>query len=216
LIIQYPFSNIANVIDTLKKRIALSSCINNKVKSKTLVYRGDYTKANGICSTIEKAINSNSLNVIFIDPTDLSVPFSLYKELSKRLQKVDFVLNIATGTDLNRNIVKAFDERELPIRKKYEKALGSNLFFEDEKNRRLAQKNQSTLLTDAFLERLLLSFYEIGYPMHVEKRIRNYYQLIYLSQKSLGKKLWEVAVKRNASEADSRQGLLNLSGGNNG
>lgn len=154
--------------------------------------------------------------MIFIDPTDLSVPFSLYKELSKRLQKVDFVLNIATGTDLNRNIVKAFDERELPIRKKYEKALGSNLFFEDEKNRRLAQKNQSTLLTDAFLERLLLSFYEIGYPMHVEKRIRNYYQLIYLSQKSLGKKLWEVAVKRNASEADSRQGLLNLSGGNNG
>ena len=57
-----------------------------------------------MCQAIKNELNRKSLNLCFIDPTDCSVPFILIKEIKETLPNVDFIINLASGTDFNRNI----------------------------------------------------------------------------------------------------------------
>lgn len=90
------------VVDTLNKRISKTG-INN---AKAIV--GNYNEPENIRKNIQNEIQKNSLNLIFIDPTDCSVPFTLIKTIKETLTKVDFIINLASGTDFNRNVINSF------------------------------------------------------------------------------------------------------------
>ena len=69
-----------NVIQTLNQRIA-----NLQLSHKAIAKHGDYNNPETICADL-KGFDDNSLNLIFIDPTDCSVPFSLINLSSSSLK----------------------------------------------------------------------------------------------------------------------------------
>jgi len=89
------------VIKILNERIKKFDTL----KSKAFV--ADYNKPDELCSIISGEIDSKSLNLVFIDPTDCSVPFDLIEKIKQSFKSVDFIINIASGTDFNRNIKNA-------------------------------------------------------------------------------------------------------------
>jgi hypothetical protein len=92
---------------------------------------GSYTDGKFIANLI---ISSNpfGLNLVFIDPTDCSVPFSTLKEIHDTGVKFDLIINVATKTDFTRNIKFAIDSPLSDVRKKYEDFLGNHEFFKSE------------------------------------------------------------------------------------
>lgn len=74
------------IVETLNKRIELLNAPN----AKAII--GDYFKPDKICENIKKEINSRSLNLVLIDPTDCSVPFSLIRQLKNTIPNIDFII----------------------------------------------------------------------------------------------------------------------------
>lgn len=90
------------------------SCLNQRIKnlqvSNAFVNHGDYNESSSICDVIRKEINPKSLTLVVIDPTDCSVPFSLIQDLSYLLPNMDLIINVASGTDFNRNALNVLSD----------------------------------------------------------------------------------------------------------
>jgi three-Cys-motif partner protein len=155
------------VVDTLNQRIRKLNIDN----ARALI--GDYSKPDLICDIIKQSINPNSLNLIFIDPTDCSVPFSLISKIKLVLVNVDFIINLASGTDYNRNITNALLDQDSYTRtiSKYSKFLGTADFFKDPVNIKLAQERRNIDLRNNFRESYTQSLKTIGYEYFAFKRI---------------------------------------------
>jgi len=88
--------NNQEVIETLNKRIDALG------KSEfAMAVEGDYNNIEQI-ELILSNLPQKCLNLVLLDPTDCSVPFSLIKVIDKSLKNTDFIMNIAFGTDLKR------------------------------------------------------------------------------------------------------------------
>ncbi|MDD3365763.1 MAG: three-Cys-motif partner protein TcmP [Sphaerochaetaceae bacterium] len=199
-------------IEILKQRIANSPNICEEVKQKVIVSVGDYKKPNSILNVLYANIPSNvrGLNVVFVDPTDLSVPFKLYDSLLNFGNTADFITNYAYGTDFQRNVVSAFKKPKSPSRKKYEGTLQELGFFEDEVNRLDAEHNNFRELAKEHKKQFLKSFEDRGYKFVITTRIKWYYELIYISKNPLGRKFWEEASKKSAREREVGQKTLSF------
>jgi len=179
------------VVNTLNRRIETLGV----KKAKALF--GDYTKPQIICDKIKQNINPNSLNLVFIDPTDCSVPFSLISSIKETIPNSDLIINLASGTDYNRNIVNALLDQDSYSRtvSKYSKFLGSVKFFRNPININLATKKQNETLRNSFRESYTNSLKGIGYEYFAFKRIEHYYDLLFASKHKTGLTFWEKANK---------------------
>lgn len=111
--------NDPKAVDALNKRIA-----GMKANGKALAVVGDYTRAKSIVPILDK-LKPGCLNLCFIDPTECDFPFDTVAAIAKKLGKADFIINIALGTDVTRNIASAIlDPSFVNARDKYETFLG--------------------------------------------------------------------------------------------
>lgn len=179
------------IIETLNNRINLL----NHSKAKAII--GDYNKPEEICNNILNEISSDSLNLVFIDPTDCSVPFNLIQHLKKSIPNIDFIINVAIGTDINRNIkgVLLNQEKYEKTKEKYTQFLGSNSFFQDKKNIKFAEENKNLELRNAFRDAYQVSLKGIGYEHFRNTRVQNFYDILFASANEKGIEFWDKATK---------------------
>lgn len=179
------------VVETLNKRIDALN-VNN---AKALF--GDYSKPEALCEIIRKSINTNSLNLVFIDPTDCSVPFTLIMHIKKILPNADLIINLASGTDFNRNVIMALlkpDSYSKTV-SKYSKFLGATDFFKNDVNIEFATAGNNQSLRNNFRESYKNSLQQIGYEYFDFKQIKHYYDLLFASKHKTGLTFWEKANK---------------------
>lgn len=176
-----------NVVKTLNQRI-----VNMQLSHKAVAKLGDYNNPDAICTDME-CFDDNSLNLIFIDPTDCSVPFSLIKRISNTLKKVDLIINVATMTDFNRNILMAFDD--LKRAEKYIRFLDDASFFESEENRALCKKKDYTRLRKQFRETYMNSLKRVGFNYFDYTPINGFYDILFATSNPKGIEFWGKATK---------------------
>jgi len=189
------------VVDTLNKRIE-----NSKIDT-AIAILGDYNDPAGICEKIIKETDGVGLNLVFIDPTDCSVPFALIAEIKKSLRHVDFIINIAIGTDVNRNIRTTIMSpiTHKTVKDKYLKFLGSDAFYQNPKVQKFAKLGDHTKLRVLFRDAYTDSLRQIGYEYFDFKHIENYYDLVFASSHIKGLEFWQ---KANAIKIDGQRSLF--------
>lgn len=176
-----------NTIDALNKRIA-----NLGFTHKALALRGDYNDPNSICNILQR-LSKNSLNLVFIDPTDCSVPFSLIKKVKEALNHVDLIINVATGTDFNRNIPMAFSD-ELRA-DKYVRFLGDSDFFKSDENKNLCNNKEYTKLRSNFRKTYIESLKRIGFNYFDYTQIKSFYDILFATSNEKGSQFWKKATQ---------------------
>jgi len=179
------------VVETLNNRIEAIGAINAKA------YLGDYNNQAEICRIIKNEIKSRSLNLIFIDPTDCGVPFTLIRHLKNTIPHIDFIINVATGTDFNRNIKEALldQDKYTTSISKYSKFFGTVHFFQNRENINLAEQGNSLKLRMAFRAAYIESMKSIGYKHFKFNSIRNYYDILFATTHIKGFEFWDEASK---------------------
>lgn len=176
-----------NVINTLNQRIS-----NMHLSHKAVAKFGDYNYPDTICADLN-GFDDNSLNLIFIDPTDCSVPFSLIKRIASTLKRVDLIINVATMTDFNRNILMAFDDPKRA--EKYIRFLDDVSFFASEENRALCSKKAYTKLRKQFRESYMNSLNRIGFNYFDYTSINGFYDILFATSNPKGIEFWKKATK---------------------
>lgn len=185
------------IVDVLNKRF------NSKNITTAHAYIGNYYYPKQICDHIINETDGKGLFLIFIDPTDCSVPFELIEVLKQRLNNIDFIVNFPVGTDFNRNISNAINSSDTHknVIEKYTRFLGSDNFFHDSR----LLKSDNLERRNIFREYYLESFRKIGYKHFDSKKVKNLYDLVFASSHEKGIEFWE---KANRTEFDGQRRLL--------
>jgi len=175
------------------------SALNDRIMRRNLLSRAQAIKANyndtaGIAKIISRRVQKG-LALVFIDPTDCSVPFATVAAMAHILPKVDFIINIALGTDATRNIKPAILNANSKVREKYVSFLGSDAFFTDPEIIRLAQTDQDKQLRTKFRKHYRLSMKTLGYMHFEQERVKHYYELLFASRHEQGLIFWKGALK---------------------
>jgi three-Cys-motif partner protein len=178
------------VVDNLNKRIRAL-----KKESKAEAIIGDYTNGKGIAEVI-RTKNHKGLNLVFIDPTDCSVPFSTIIEIKNAGIKFDLVINVATKSDFNRNIFFALSNKDSDVRKKYENFLGDLEYFNRPEILEYCMQKNYDYVRKEFIKKYLDMLKKIGFRYFGRKEIHGLYELVFASEHSLGLKFWDNAVNR--------------------
>lgn len=176
-----------NAIDILNQRIA-----HLQLSHKAIARFGDYNNPDKMCAELQ-ALGSDSLNLILIDPTDCSVPFSLIERIASTLKHVDLIINVATKTDFNRNIQMAFGDSKRA--EKYVRFLGNSQFFISEENNTLCVNKNYAKLRDNFRKSYESSLRRIGFNFFDYTPVRNYYDILYATSNQKGIDFWKKASK---------------------
>jgi three-Cys-motif partner protein len=189
------------VIDVLNRRIDKRNVRNAKA-----IY-GDYNKPSLVCAEIVAETNGKGLNLVFIDPTDCSVPFTMLQEITKTLQHVDFIVNFAIGTDVNRNIRNSIlsPNTHKNVKEKYIQFLGSDDFYNNPEVMECATKGNYVDLRRLFREAYTNNLKTIGYKYFDFKSIENYYDLVFATSHPKGIEFWR---KANAIGYDGQRTLF--------
>lgn len=187
------------VVEILDGRL---SQIENCAERKTRVIRGDFTCKQDL-RKIFNAIPEKHLNLVFIDPTECNVPFSTIELAVQSLKRADFIINVALGTDVNRNLVPAFlDSSFSRAKEKYTAFLGSETFFADENNQKLAVAGNTQELRRSFLDEYQRQLKRIGLAHTDSKNVKAYYHLVFASGDPRGLDFWH---KANKIEPDGQR-----------
>jgi len=181
----YDYDN--NAIEILNQRIS-----NLKLSHKAIAKFGDYNDPNSICNEL-KALGPNCLNLILIDPTDCSVPFSLIEGIAKTLKHVDLIINVATKTDFNRNIQMAFGDAKRA--EKYNRFLGTSQYFTSPENIALCNNKNYLKLRESFRKTYEISLRTIGFKFFDYTSVNNYYDILYATSNVKGIEFWKKASK---------------------
>ena len=178
-----------SVVNTLNKRISDRKVTNAKAVT------GNYYKPDTICDKIIKETKGKGLNLVFIDPTDCSVPFDLLKRIKERIKNVDFIVNFAIRTDFNRNIRNTilYPETHQNVLNKYTSFLGSDAFFTNQTVINAATQGNHIELRKLFRLEYMNSLKKIGYNHFDFKQIENYYDLVFASSHPKGIEFWNKA-----------------------
>ena len=163
---------------------------------------GNYNDIN-MLEDIFSDINKNFLNLIFIDPTDCSVPFETIKFIKSYFKYVDFVMNFPYGTDLIRNIKKVIKNPFYPSRKKYLKFLGSEDYFDRDEVKNLAESSTSQKLVLDFFKEYIKNLKSIELEYCESEQVKNYYMLLFASGNPKGLEFWKKS--QNISPNDQRE-----------
>ncbi len=176
------------VVDTLTKRINALNASN-----KAVARVGDYMDPTGIAKLLN-TLPSGCLNLCFVDPTQCDVPFETITGIAKILRKVDFIINVALGTDVTRNIVGAIlDTSFAAVRKKYASFLGSEDFFNRDDVHSFAMQGKNEELRRAFVAEYLQGLDRLGFRYVDAKPVKNYYHLLFASGNPKGLEFWKKA-----------------------
>ena len=172
-----------HVVETLGRRLETRGITTARA------YVGDYYDPVQIRDHIMSEIQGNGLFLIFIDPTDCSVPFELIKCLKEGISNIDFIINFPVGSDFNRNIGNAIGSPKTheKVIEKYRNFLGYDDFFRDQR----LQKADNLQRRNIFREYYINSFRRIGYKYFDSRKIRNYYDLMFASSHEKGIEFWE-------------------------
>lgn len=177
-----------SVLDTLNKRITAAH-----VEDKAEAIEGNYHEFNRVRQIVER-LPKGCLNLCFIDPTECDIPFRTITEIYKSLKKVDFIINVALGTDVTRNIGDAIlDPAFKAAKEKYETFLGSRGFCDREDVKRAAQLNNHSDLRKFFVNEYAAQFEKLGFFHCNPVPVRHYYYLLFFSTSKKGVEFWNKA-----------------------
>jgi three-Cys-motif partner protein len=156
---------------------------------------GDYEAPSSLYPIIDR-LSPRSLNLVFIDPTECDVPFATIESIVNRLQNADLLINVALGTDVNRNIVPAIlSPTHAKAREKYERFLGTPQFCARDEIINLAKRSDHDALRRKFAEVYNERLGTIGY-VHTDIRpVRHYYYLLFASKSYKGLEFWRKSCK---------------------
>ena len=175
------------VVQSLNARIAALGCAEKARAVDAVCYDTAGLKA------VLTSRAARGLALVFIDPTDCSLPFASVASIAAALQKADFIINVATRTDANRNLKPAILNGDSKARAKYIRFLGGDAFFNDSAVIRLAEQGQDTALRNHFREAYRDALRGIGYGYFAQESILNYYDLLFASRHPTGLKFWKKA-----------------------
>ena len=180
------FDISSRVVDTLNQRLSVLSVSNAKA------YLGDYTNPETICSVLRAELAFDSLNLVVIDPTDCSIPFESIKKIKRTLPRMDMIINVAVGTDYNRNIRNTLLQPDQFKRtaKKYCSFLGDSNFYD-----KIRKTDSDQSLRAAFISAYVDSLKSIGFSFFANKAVENYYHILFASQSNRGIDFWKKATK---------------------
>ena len=174
------------VITVLNQRIKALNVANAQA------YLGDYKNPETICDVLKSELESNSLNLVIIDPTDCSVPFSFISCIKHVLPRMDLLINVAIGTDFNRNVKNPLTQPQQYKKTidKYCSFLGDDYFY----------NRINKTCTDKELRTLFLSTYEsslrsLGFSFFQCVPVESYYNIMFASQSERGNDFWKKATK---------------------
>ncbi len=179
----------SDIVTNLNERISALGIKNASA------YTGDYSDSITICSVLKEKLPEDHLNLVFIDPTDCSVPFELVRGIHSSIKNIDFVINVASGTDFNRNVVRVIENQNSYWRakEKYSMFLGSEEFFKDSNLAQLAKNKDHKQIRLLFRNYYENSLKAIGYQYFGYKHIMHYYDLIFATKHERGLDFWEKA-----------------------
>lgn len=185
----YFIDNNPDVLEALNQRIRN---IDKYPKAEAVL--GDYTKGEELGKLI-RTTNPNGLNLVFIDPTDCSVPFYTIERIA-RIPNTDIILNVALWTDLNRNLAEAIENPHYASRQKYESFLGEKEFFTQSDSTRFAKDRRSFDLRTAFMVRYQSKLRALGYPFIASKEINGFYNLVFAAGHQRAYDFWNKAAEQ--------------------
>ena len=166
---------------------------------------GDYSNAAGLCRTLGRLPDS-CLNLVFIDPTECDVPFSTIQRIVAHLQNADLLINVAIGTDVNRNIANAATDPSFArAKQKYESFLGLPGFCSRPDVVALAKLADHDDLKRKFADAYKEHLHKLGYVHTDIRAVRHYYYLLFASRHPRGLKFW---LDSCTYEPDGQKGLL--------
>lgn len=170
--------------------------------SNAKAYVGDYMNSSTICDVLRSQVASESLNLVVIDPTDCSVPFSCIKSLKSVLRNMDVIINVATRTDFNRNVGNILSDpiKYADVKDKYEAFLNNRDFFDSLKSDTL-NVDRRKAFRDAFKD----SLKTLGYRHFEIKEVENYYDILFASENERGLDFWN---KANNTTFDGQYSLF--------
>ncbi len=173
------------VVDTLNERIK-----NLGVSQIAHAMVGNYEDGPGLCQILS-CLPPGCLNFVFIDPTECDVPFATIKGITDHLQNADLLINVAIGTDVNRNIVNAATDPSFArVRQKYEQFLGLPGFCSRPDVLELAQREDHDDLRRQFADAYKDQLGTLGYDFTDIRKVKHYYYLLFASRKSKGLEFW--------------------------
>jgi len=166
---------------------------------------GDYGDAPGL-ARILGTLPDSCLNLVFIDPTECDVPFHTIERIVAELQNADLLINVAIGTDINRNIVKAATKPSfIRAREKYEKFLGVPGFCARPDVVELAMREDHDDLRRKFADAYKEKLNNLGYVHTNVRGVKHYYYLLFASRSAKGLEFWN---KSCAIAPDNQRELL--------
>jgi three-Cys-motif partner protein len=188
----------SRVVDTLNARI---DSLPNKGNFRALM--GSFENGETL-ATLIKDLNPVGLNLVFIDPTDCSVPFSTIQTLHDRGIKFDLIINVATKTDFNRNMESALNKPDSPGRMKYESFLGGSELFIDP---RFVQAVRTDHFDDGrrlFAQAYQRSLSRLGFKHFESEEVNGFYEVLFATTHPRGLDFWR---KAQAIKMDGQRGL---------
>ena len=178
--------NNQKVVDTLNQRFSASGA---SPRAKAII--GDYTDLAGMAHLLG-SLPQGCLNLVFIDPTDCSVPFDTVRQLSVTLKNVDFIINVALGTDANRNLARAIcNPTHKTSRHKYESFLGAPGFCSRPETIAKAKLKDFDDLRRLFREQYGASLKQEGFIYTHPISVEHYYYLLFASRHPTGYHHWQ-------------------------
>lgn len=172
------------------------SILNQRIRglqiTKAKAYVGDYLNADTIRDVLRSQVTLDSLNLVVIDPTDCSVPFSCIESLKSTVRNMDIIINVATGTDFNRNVNNILSDpiKYSDVKEKYEAFLSNRGFFDSLKSDD-SNYNKRMAFRGAFMD----SLRRIGFKYFEIKEVENYYDILFASESERGLDFWHKANK---------------------
>jgi three-Cys-motif partner protein len=160
---------------------------------------GDYNDVDRIKEILSGA-PERCLNLVFIDPTDCSIPFALIEVIDNVLINVDFIINVAIGTDISRNIRQAvLDTHYEKVRTKYVGFLGSPDYFKKAEVVAAAKDDDHKKMRLLFMTEYKKRLGSIRYIYTDTERVEHYYDLLFASKHKKGLEFWHKAQREEPS-----------------
>jgi three-Cys-motif partner protein len=175
-----------------------------------LPQKGDYKAIQGSykdgtdLAAIIQSINPRGLNLVFIDPTDCSVPFSTIRTLREQGIKFDLIINVATKTDFNRNMKTALKNPNSAGRIKYESFLGGPELFINPKFIEAMRVERFDDGRRLFAQAYQASLTKIGFTFFASEEVHNFYEILFATGDERGLDFWQ---KAQAITMDGQRGL---------
>ena len=183
------FDISSDVVTTLNQRFD-----NHGARGKASAFVADYNDSENLALAAARR-SAGGLNLVFIDPTDCGVPFATVAALANSLRNVDFIINVALGTDATRNIKPAILKESSNSRSKYIRFLGSDAFFLDAGVHQMALMGQDDKLRIKLREYYQQALRSLGFLYFETERVKHYYDLLFASRHPKGSEFWKKAQK---------------------